>query len=264
MIHQLMKLFGLTVALALVEKRAFLLINYRGLLAPFLFTINFKNMKKVSIAIVALCLLSSCKDKQNQKGIQPQFENTVLVIVTDNSISFARHAPKITGDLLKPLCDKISTTGNLDVRVGQVITNSDTQFLRYSQQKSKVQEESSNPWIDAGHEEPEKEPQSQWEVFTTSLSQQTSQKPAPKSDIGGALAHALLIFQEYPSNTRKILCIATDYKNNGLPIPSISPNIEVINIGALSNVPIEKILNTQNVKRFESVQTAFEFISSTY
>lgn len=220
--------------------------------------------KTLSIAVIALCLLSSCREKQKNKSNSSQLENTVLVIVTDKSLSFARHCPQITGDLLKPLCDRISSTGNIDVRIGQVITNSDTQFLRYSQQKSKAQEESNNPWLDAGHEEQESEPKSKWEIFSTNLSQQLSQKPATRSDIGGALAHALLIFQEYPTNTRKILCIATDYKNNGQTIPAIPADIEVINIGALPNIPIEKILNTQNVKRFESIQTAFEFISSTY
>lgn len=217
-------------------------------------------MKKTVTILFSMCLLVSCglHDSNTSTATKSQYENTVLVIITDNSKSFARRCPKITGTLLKSTCDKVSKHTNLDVRVGRVVENSDTEFLRYYKQKSSTTE--SNPWL--ATEQTETTPQDNWQQFSTVLAQQHNTTPAMGSDIGGALAHALVIFQEYPSNTRKILCIATDYKNTGLSIPAIDPGIEVLNVGALQNVPIEKILKTQNVKRFESMQTALAFITS--
>lgn len=217
---------------------------------------------KTTALLVCLSLLVSCGlgDSKNKTATQSQNENTVLVIITDNSKSFVRRCPKITGALLKPVSDKISTQSNLDIRVGRVIANSDTEFLRYYKKKSNNKE--NNPWL--ATDKTETVTKDNWQDFSNTLQQLYSAKPVTGSDIGGALSHALLIFQEYPANTRKILCIATDYKNNGLSIPAIAPDIEVISIGTLPGVAVEKILHTQNVKRFETIQTAIEYLLSTF
>jgi len=216
-------------------------------------------MKK--LLFIPFIALLSCNNVGNQTTSQNP-SNTVLVIVLDNSASYVRRCPKVNAPMLKPLCTRITKTSSIDIRIGRVTANSDTEFLRYSQQKIIEQTQDNNPWLNAGNETQTNEAEAQWHVFAAQLEQIT--KPAKQSDIGGCLSHSLLIFQEYPHGSRKILLLATDYKNNGLPMPAIDPDIEVMNIGALPNIPIEKLLHTQNVKRFESLQTAIEFISSTF
>jgi hypothetical protein len=215
-------------------------------------------MKKVATMLM-LNLLVSCGFNNNNTAEKFQHENTVLVIITDNSKSFVQRCPKITGQVLKPLCDKVSQRSNLDIRVGRVLANSDTEFLRYVKRKEATTE--NNPWLET--ETVETPLQRDWQVFANALALQGNQKPTLRSDIGGALSHALLVFQEYPATTRKILILATDYKNNGQPVPKVDSTIEVLSIGALPNVPVENVLHTPNVRRFETLQTTTEYILST-
>ena len=217
-------------------------------------------MKQIASFIIMLCLLSCQSAEKQTTGTT---ENTVLVIITDNSLSYASRCPKITGQILKQVCDKIIQTSNIDIRVGLVTADSNIEFARFTQSKS-VSQSNPNPWIESGREKPTTEPQNDWQIFSNALAENAKQKPSKGSDIGGALSHALLIFQEYPAKCRKILVIATDYENNGMSIPPIDSTIEVISIGKLPNIPIEKTLQTQNIKRVESLATALQFISSTY
>jgi PBP1b-binding outer membrane lipoprotein LpoB len=222
-------------------------------------------MKKVLTIVIMMCLFASCKYKQDNKASSvKRYENTVVVIVTDNSTSFVRHSPRVSGTMLKPLCEKIVKSGNIDMRIGRDIANSHIEFLRFTKKRVTAESDNSNPWLDTGSELKDTVPQNNWEFFASSLEEQANRKPVKRSDIGGMLSHSLLIFQEYQHNTRKILLISTDYKNNGLPIPAIDPGIEIISVGTLPDVLIEKILHTHNIKRFESMQTAIEYILSTY
>jgi hypothetical protein len=154
---------------------------------------------------------------------------------------------------------------NVDLRIGIISADSHIEFLRYIQSQQSTNKDNTNPWMTVGKEQPEADPQHDWNSFAISLQKLNGQPPSRRSDIGGALEHALLIFREPHPSTRKILLLATDYKNNSAtPICAVDTDIEVISVGALPNVPVEKLLHTHNVRRCESIATAIEIISSSF
>lgn len=222
-------------------------------------------MKQLLRNTIALLMFSLCACQptgRNNKSVNPAPEQKImLVVLTDNSGSFVNRYTKLTPQQLKAFVDRVVKNNAIDVRIGNITSDSHTEFIRFTAAQNQASDAAQNPWMSVGHEG-ENADKNDWEGFATSMTALMNEAPSKKSDIGGGLSHALLVFQEAKTASRKILLIATDYKNNVHPIPAIDKDIEVISIGALPNVPIEKKLQTDNVKRFESYATALEFISS--
>jgi|GEM_PF-3977282 len=217
-----------------------------------------------TIMVLLIAALCSCQPTgQNTKSTTSQpYNKVMLVIIIDNSGSFANRYKKLTPEELKPLVDKISNSCAFDLRVGIISSDSHTEFIRYAAERSQSNEATQNPWMTTG--EGNTSGKNNWNEFSAAMQHLMSEAPSKRSDIGGALSHALLIFNEAKTPVRKILLLATDYKNNVHPIPAIHKDIEVISIGALPDIPIEKKLQTENVHRFESFTTAIDFISSSF
>lgn len=221
-------------------------------------------MKSLTVCLL-LFLLLSCQDVRKEPVSRKAYQNVLLVIIPDDSKSFVNRCPKITPAQLKPLCDKMAGYCNIDIRTGIISADSHTEFLRYIQSQQSTDKDNTNPWMTVGKEQPEADLQHDWNIFAASLKELNAKPPSRRSDIGGALEHALLIFREPHPSTRKILLLATDYKNNSAtPICAVDTDIEVISVGALPNVPVEKLLHTPNVRRCESMATAIETISSSF
>jgi hypothetical protein len=193
-----------------------------------------------------------------------------LVVIMDKTNSYVRKYSYPDPELFKPLCDKITTKATLDFRYGCVLSNSDIEFKRYY--KIKVETDTTttdaNPWL-ASQRKIKEAPADHWSGFSSSVKQMLDIPPAPSSDVASALLHAVVSLGEENkcqgrSNVRKVLLVCTDfedsYKSN---IPTIPSDIEVISIGILPDTPLEQMLHTP-VKRFENLNAAIEYLSSTF
>lgn len=198
---------------------------------------------------------------------RPQGDEVRLIVIADRSVSFVRKYAHPDPELFKPLVDKISANSTIDFRYGCVFDNSDVEFSRFYQLYVKpviASKKSANPWL-SSESKPKDTPQDfKWYDFASQVQKQLSLTPSGSSDISSAINHALTSFQEESKgNTRKILLVCTDFQDSYKNIPPMPSGIEVISVGVLPDAPIEQILHT-SIKRFENLDAAIEYLSSTF
>jgi nitric oxide reductase activation protein len=81
------------------------------------------------------------------------------------------------------------------------------------------------------------------------------------------LKRALLVFNEQTERpqTRKILIVCSDFKDSFQELPSIPSDVEIITIGVLpDDNSVEKKLHTEKIEKFENVNSAIQYIFSTF
>lgn len=211
-------------------------------------------MKQLLTLTLLFCCIS-CQNIIQQPTKQATPANTKIVILMDNSKSFINRYTKADTVLLKQLVEKIRTSASVSIHVGLITHDSDVEFIRYS---TPIKETANNnPWISTG--ETSRTTKDEWTVFANAYQKMCTAPPASQSDIGGGIAHSLLILNESKLQSRKILIVASDFKNNGKPYPIVDNDIEVFTIGSV-NAPISKLLKTDNIRSFESFPSCFQTI----
>lgn len=195
---------------------------------------------------------------------------TQFFAVVDHSVSAMEYnLPDPT--LFKELCDKISKTCTLDFRYGVIRDNSNTTLDRYyvlyippAPKQKEV-----NPW-EAGEEviqepEPQKPTGTDWHQFVASVQAKLSAPPSKSSDIGSAIRHALVAFNEnQDSHTRKILFLSTDFEDSYGNLPAIPSDIELITVGVLPpGKSVSDLLQYNGtVRTFENPNAAINYLLS--
>lgn len=229
-------------------------------------------MKKHNLLFALIMLTLSCGIESTQhpgteqQATTTQNKTTQIVFIADRSRSFVKKYDHPSPELFKPLCDKIVSSGcTLDFRYGCIFSSSDQVLDRYyvpytPEEKSQG---SSNPWLasETKKKKATAPPANTWGNFATAVNEKLALPPSNGSDINSAIGHALLSFQEGKA-TRKILFLCTDGEDSRGQLPSIGSDIEVITVGLLEENHLEHALNTNNVKHFENIHSAIEYLYS--
>jgi len=223
-------------------------------------------MKK-TLLIVALCATFCACNIPSQHETDATIHPTVEIIFTgDRTISYIKAYPYPDPAEFLPLLDTMAKSANVQFSYGVITAGSENYFRFKLPYSGGV--ESKNPWLANGHPTNRK---AAWDTFANQVRQKLNAPPAPRSNIAASIYHALTIFQEGAGSTssknsaiRKIYIISTDFEDNiSHDIPHVPLDIEIYAIGVLPRVPIEKLLNTTRVKRFETLQAALDYLASS-
>lgn len=242
-------------------------------------------MKKLTIRVFALAILTA-QACVTETGKQiPTETNTQVVekdvpkievgtiqtfVVVDNSISaMGYNLPDPV--LFKEFCDKVSKTCTLDFRYGVIRDNSNTTLDRYyvPYVPPAPKQKEVNAW-EAVEEvirepEPRKQVGADWHQFVASVQEKLSAPPSKSSDIGSAIRHALVAFNENQnSQTRKILFLSTDFEDTYGNLPAIPSDIELITVGVLPpGKSVSDLLQYNGtVRSFENIHAAIQYLLS--
>lgn len=220
-------------------------------------------MKYVILILILTASLCACvfeNPKQvRTEVVAPQDEIVKLVVLADRSGSFVEKYELPRAELFKPLCDRICKSATLDFRYGCITAHSDIVLHRYYVPFVEQKKHATNPWLTSEKKAPATEP-SDWNEFAASVNAKLALPPSQRSDVANALKRAIACFQE-SDDTRNILVLCTDGKDTYGGLPAVPHDIEIIAVGILPDNHIEQALQTTNIKRFESLQSAIEYLS---
>lgn len=240
-------------------------------------TTSMKN--SIILLLVVVASLMACNppaptQEQQQHTAQTtpaqtsQASQTVrLIFLADRSGSFIKQYTHPDPSLFKPLCDKICGSGNtLDFRYGVIREYSDIVFDRYFVPfiPKTTTQEAANPWLasEGGPPEPPKQSATDWNSFAENVNSKLAASPSQASDVANAISRAVVSCQEQGENVRSILFLCTDGADTYRQLPTIPQSIEVITVGISPDNRIEQTLNTSNIKRFENLQAAIDYLIS--
>lgn len=240
-------------------------------------------MKKLSIAVIALAILTtqsclpetgSTSPKVEAVQVEPPQPDTtaktvILIVLADITQSNVENSvPDPT--LFEPVCTKITKTCTLDHRYGLIRDYSNTTLDRYyAPFVPQILATEKNVWEQTGEQPaPVTQPSNKgadWNQFISNVHARLSAPPSKASDIGSAIRHALVAFNEnHNSGTRKILFLCTDYEDSYGNLPSIPSDVEVISVGMLrSGKSVNDLLQYNGtVHSFENVHAAIQYLYS--
>lgn len=255
-------------------------VGFPGFSLNKLKTTSMKN--SIILLLIVVTSLIACNPPaptEQQKQQQPLTAQTApaetsktsqtvrLIFLADRSGSFIKQYTHPDPALFKPLCDKICSKGNtLDFRYGVIREYSDIVFDRYFVPftPKTVEQESSNPWLasEGGTPEPPKQKATDWNSFAENVNSKLAASPSQASDVANAISRAVVSCQEQGENVRSILFLCTDGADTYRQLPTIPQSIEVITVGISPDNRIEQTLNTSNIKRFENLQAAIDYLIS--
>lgn len=251
-------------------------VGFSGYSFTKLKTTSMKN--SIILLLVLVASLMACNppaptEEQQQQTVQtaptqtPQTSQTVrLVFLADRSGSFVRQYTHPDPALFKPLCDKICGSGNtLDFRYGVIREYSDIVFDRYFVPfiPKTTPQEASNPWLATENApEPPKQQATDWNSFAEAVNAKLAASPSNASDVANAISRAVVSCQEQGDNARSILFLCTDGVDTYRQLPTVPQSIEIITVGISPDNRIEQALNTSNLKRFENLQAAIDYLIS--
>lgn len=228
-------------------------------------------MKKHIVLLALNMLTLSCGIETTQhpgaahQTTTTQNKTVQIVFIADRSKSFVTHYSHPAPELFHPLCDKIINSGStLDFRIGFVFSNSDNVLDRYyvPYVPEEAAKSGGNPWLETQKKKAvAKQPTASWSDFAAAVNSKLAIPPTNSSDIASAIGHALLTFQEGKA-TRKILVLCTDGEDSRGQLPSVAQDIEVITVGLLPDNQIEQALNTTNMRKFENLHSAIDYLYS--
>jgi hypothetical protein len=224
---------------------------------------NLKTMKKaiVILMLISISLQGCIENPEATKTRKPKHETVQIVFYGDLTKSFYNKYTTPCPYMFKPLCAQISESYTLDFRYG-VITDCDAPLIRYYVPYVEKDPNASNPWMQNEHGS-KRDDTSDWNRFSCAATTLLSKEPTDNSDCASAINRAAICFQEYDSTARKILLLCTDLEDSYEPIPHVAQDVEVYTVALPLSVPVEQILNTKNVKRFESLEAALDFLSKS-
>jgi hypothetical protein len=223
-----------------------------------------KIMQKIIILLFVLTGFISCiQNPETLKNRKPKCETVQLVFIADRSKSFAGRYTTPNSWLFSPTCEKASNHYTVDFRYGFITDSSNRPLLRYYCPLEVEDPKANNPWL-GSETEPLLSEATHWDDFAEAIDTKLLESPTDHSDITSTLNRAIVSFQEYDSSTtRKILILCTDLEDSYTQLPHLQSDIEVYTVGLLPTVQVEKILNTKNVRRYESLESALSAISKT-
>lgn len=188
-----------------------------------------------------------------------------LIFLADRSKSFVRQYTHPDPALFKPLCDKVCGAGyTLDFRYGLIREYSDVVFDRYFVPfvPKSTTGETSNPWLATENAPEPKQHVPDWNGFAESVNAKLAVSPSNASDVANAISRAVVSCQEEGENVRCVLFLCTDGADTYRQLPTVPQNIEIITVGISPDNRIEQALNTSNIKRFENLQAAIDYLIS--
>lgn len=252
-------------------------VGFSGYSLNKLKTTSMKN--SIILLLIVVASLMACnppvetQEPQHQEQQVVQAETTKqtsqtvrLVFLADRSGSFVRQYTHPDPALFKPLCDKICSQGNtLDFRYGVIREYSDIVFDRYFVPfiPKTTTQEASNPWLATeSAPEPPKQQATEWNSFAETVNAKLASSPSNASDVANAISRAVVSCQEQGDNVRSILFLCTDGADTYRQLPTVPQSIEIITVGISPDNRIEQALNTSNLKRFENLQAAIDYLIS--
>lgn len=244
-------------------------------------TTSMKNSMIILLVLVASLMacnppVETQEPQQQVQQVTPpapteQPQTVRLVFIADRSGSFIKQYTHPDPALFKPLCDKIHNAAmTVDFRYGVITEYSDIVFDRYyvpyvvKEVKAVNQQETDNPWLASEDtttpiEAPTQQP-ADWNSFAANVNAKLAGSPSNASDVASAISRAILFFQEQGGNTRNILFLCTDGADTYRQLPNVPTGVEIVTVGITADNHIEQALNTSNIKRFENLQAAIDYL----
>jgi hypothetical protein len=203
--------------------------------------------------------------------------NLAIGIVYDYTQSFYQKVEPIL-PVLQPFPAFFEAhNGKEVVFVGVVTELSDILLARYNAEptviiKKPSENDGKNPWTNSEHQREDPNValrrnaqisstnSEAWTNFIANVEARVKRQPAGRSDIASAIDRSVTAISEY-SSANKYLIIASDLiDSNKRAYPVIPSDVKVLVVGVSADLPVNHILHTDNIQRFESLKSAVSFI----